>query len=734
MADNSVFITGAAKGSLAEALDGLPPWSTQETTAQIEKWLRKSYDIQSKMLEELKNCCNNAGAGNGGGQMSARDVENISNALDKLTNSLSKQNEELEKSRKKQAAADREKSESNKKLISREEVLGKFFTGLVAVGSKVTGVFKDYVDTYDSLYQSGINLMNGYDKSTSGFAALNEMVTLTGMRLQTLQAVAEKYTTTINSVGMMKFAKTISMANTQLRELGFYGQNQAELIATLMESEMGYADIRNKTAAELAEDAVKLGDQLSRLSQTVGLSRQQLQESIKATAKSTESSFAMAIYGKEAADKLNRSMAGIKDEGLKKMMMELAVAPNAAMVKGYTDLVSSGMGDIAEQIRATAKLAMSEDPEIFQKKLSELTSILEKQTGRMAAQAFQMGGPTAAGAELYNRLLIEGRSKSQATPESAKNAADTQASIARMNAEFERAASIPQMLFHPLEKQLDIVSSSLKKFNDAVISGAASIESETRSWIGVGLIVAGLITSFIGASRAIDIFSKIFTSGPASNMPKAVSTVGGAVTSFGTLVTRLLLPIAGLFTVLKLGEAIGESIYEMLTGFETSVNLLSLVGGTLVDWVKSAGNWILDGVKSIGTYIRESAPTLYNILTSAFDNIGEFLSKVASKFANKMSFGLLGSSSTEISIPKSPTPSTVQSPASAAPVKQPVSTTDGGQTISTSTLAGIERPNKNSDINSLLVNQGLLLEQILVGTNNLVSVNKDILKYARNSA
>ena len=47
------------------------------------------------------------------------------------------------------------------------------------------------------------------------------------------------------------------------------------------------------------------------------------------------------------------------------------------------------------------------------------------------------------------------------------------------------------------------------------------------------------------------------------------------------------------------------------------------------------------------------------------------------------------------------------------------------------TTTGIEKPVLDTGINSMLGYQSSLLEQILQSTQNLVSVNKDILKYAR---
>lgn len=762
MSDNDSFIIGTAKGAFADAYEGLPPWATEDTAIKMEKLLRKSFQVNTEILQQLKDCC--TGSGNGGG-MTSSDSEKLQDALDNLAKSLAKQN----------ANNVKKPSPTGGGSTTGSDVLTKVFAGIATIGTKVLGVFTDYIDVYDSMYRSGINLMNGSANTTSGFAALNQMITLTGVRLQTLQAVAEKYSTTMNSVGMLKFSKAVSMANTQLRNMGYYGENQLELVAALMEAESGYADIRNKTAEELSRDSLRLGDQFARLSQTVGLSRQQLQESMKATAKSTEASFAFAIYGKDAADKLNRSMAGIKDENLKKTMMELAVAPNASMVKGYMDLVSSGMGDVAELLRSTSKQALTADPAEFQAKLSEMASYLEKQTGRMAAQSYQMNSSTASGADLLNRMLIEGRSKSQASTTDVKNAAATQGTIANLKSEQERTLAIPAMLSHPLESQVEIAANVLKTFNDAVISSALTIDSSTRSWIGVGLVVAGLVTSFIGVTKIVNMFSKLFSTGPASTIPAAASSIGSAFSAVGSFVLRFLGRLTIFYTALQLAEAIGETIYETVTGVKVKINILGSIVDTLWSILKSAGTALSDGftsfvdalwggiksagssiakglapftdalwstLGSIGSTISEGfasfgkrlydfAPGLYDFTASYFSNLFDFIGKVVTKFTSKMTFGLVGGDSPKMTVPKSPAPSSVQSPASVTPAPAVPTTPGVPAQVGAVSPQATRSP---SDINSLLVSNGVLLEQILSGTRDLVSVNKEILKYARNSA
>jgi len=85
-----------------------------------------------------------------------------------------------------------------------------------------------------------------------------------------------------------------------------------------------------------------------------------------------------------------------------------------------------------------------------------------------------------------------------------------------------------------------------------------------------------------------------------------------------------------------------------------------------------------------------------------------------------------------VSVPTSPKPSTLNSPSQ-------VSTTDTGNAAQAEMKdksvaaagTGIEKTSPDNSINSMLGYQNSLLEQLVMSTNNLVSVNSDILKFTR---
>ena len=135
MADNSVFITGAAEGAFAEALDGLPPWATQDTAEHIEMYLRKSFDVQAKTLAQLVKSATAKGNG-----LSADDIEKVNKGIDEYIKNLAKANKEGEKQQKR--AKEDEKAEKQKREREKKDKLSSdrwnFALGnLAAIGTKV---------------------------------------------------------------------------------------------------------------------------------------------------------------------------------------------------------------------------------------------------------------------------------------------------------------------------------------------------------------------------------------------------------------------------------------------------------------------------------------------------------------------------------------------------------------------------------------------------------------------
>jgi hypothetical protein len=77
--------------------------------------------------------------------------------------------------------------------------------------------------------------------------------------------------------------------------------------------------------------------------------------------------------------------------------------------------------------------------------------------------------------------------------------------------------------------------------------------------------------------------------------------------------------------------------------------------------------------------------------------------------------------------------STIASP-SAVEVQPPKVTEGGELSTAQATVATMAKPDNKADINNMLSFQSNLLEQILLSSTKLVSVNQEILRFTRNNA
>lgn len=757
MADNSVFITGAADGAFAKALDGLPPWATENTAKSIESYLKKSFDVQSKSLVQLIKS-----AKGGSGAMSPEELKKANDELEVLVKSLRKgsdQNDEFHRKAKKRA----EKEEAaDKKEQGSSNIMSAVMNTLAVAGTHVTGVFKDYVGISDSLFTSGINVLNGNDSTANSMEGLQQMVTLTGVRLQNLQKTMEKYSSTINSVGALKFAKAISLSNTQLTNLGYSSEAQTELVATLMESQRAYGGIQNKSAKEISADAVRLGNQLTTLSTTVGMSREQLQQSIKETSKSGDSVMIAATFGKDAADKVNQFVAGIEDANLKNAVLSMASQVSPVFSEMYMKMQQSGMGNLAAQLGRIAEESKYLDPADSIKRLKSFAeNITDGELSALRGQLANGSAEARATLESIAKLKYGASGVSNQTDKQADAAKGTQSSLAALATEVEKAKAIPQMMFAPMREQLDLLSKNLGAVNNAIISKIDVVSFETRSWIGFGLAIIGAIAS-IGVLRSGfgmlgNSLSKIAQG--AGPVAKSVSFIGSSLGNLGGMLLRFAGPIAAAYAAFQLGAAIGETIYEAFTG--TTVNLaesfeffLKDVFGLSYDSITKFVSELFDGVKQVGKWLSE-----IKIIKDIVDWITKFVSGVTGKFLSKMTGGLIGNDTSGFVTNKNAVPgtATTSSPTATSSTAAPTTRTPSPSSVSTSTgpsnPAQFEEERRrqvelsksilppppalnseksaNDGINRILEQQKALLADMLERFDTLVSVNKDILRYTR---
>lgn len=850
MADNTVHITSVEEGAFEDALGSLPPWATQQTAEDIQRSLNKLVKIQSDALATAIKCCA------GGKGMNKEDVKKVNDELSKIAKNLKDVNADDAKRRKRNAQDEKEWKE--KKLRDRDErngaiTWGKTLTALTLAGKAVAGAQLQYYKTSKDLYNAGINLVAGNETTASSMMSLNQMVTLTGLRLETLQKVAEKYSSSINAIGMSKFAKTVSTANTRLVALGYSSEEQAELIATMIESESNHSDMRRKTALEMADDAAKLGKNMANLSMLTGLSSAKLQENIKAMSETTDSAVVSAMFGEKAAKRVDEFASTLpSDTGLLFQKFAASMAPEAT--QAYRDMATAGQGHIADAFIRIAK-DVREGTKTTEQAREETMRISKSLTASQLQHIALLAEQGNAGAQkTLNSVVALNRADNKtslATPEEREAAIKAKASIAAMDTAMERTKSLTQTAFPLLETQVDAASASLKVFNDTVLSVTDSINPAARSWIGILLQAVGVIASVVlsgklltmafgtartatvawalatrGASAAMMLLSKapgvIMTSfraasslvGPAFGLvanaagylgsvlqsvvgliPNAFRLVSSAATKIGGRLLSLMNPVTKVIAAFTAGYAIGTAIYEMVSDFEwfTSItdsifgglesvvsaitgipgqiskawdniaSAFSDVAGSVSGWFSGVfgkiggffgqfGNMItgmfpwVSKVAEYGKGVGEVIGDLYKLWSGKVEWIGTLFNGIKGKVADWFSWvpgiGNASNSSpvmaksaarTEISVTKSPAPSTIDSP-SAVPASKRTSAdsvASGTNNIVMMDNTGNVKPPVANDINTLLGYQSTIMAQLLDATQTIVGVNRDILKYTK---
>lgn len=701
MADTSVYINGAAEGALADAFSGLPAWATQATLFDIEGILKKSLESQNKALAQLMKSAAATGT-----MLDPEDVKKVKDGLEDWVKNLSDANKQAEKDK---IAADK-RTKTEKAKATQEEKRKTFFQafdkvlgGLIAAGSKVLEVQSQYYKTTTDLFDSGVNVLAGQEQTTSSLLSMNQMVIMTGLRLETLQKVVEKYTGSINAVGLLKFTKAISLTNQRLQDLGYNAQQQADLIGTLIESESSYSDIRSKSSKEIADDSVVLGTQLRKLSLQYGISVDALKENVKEQAKSTDTLYIMAQYGDKAALSFDTFVGSFKDKNVGNMMSDLVSAGAQAFnTPKFQELAQSGFADVLDRMNKIGQLGLT-DAEAAHREFDQYVQtigsdrinqlrILEKSNGPAAASAHQM-------AEILNGARIQALQASKAT----KSQTDAQLKNASINAglatQLESRAAWAEKIFVPLESQIQAATNALILMNNAVNGVTNSISASTRSWIGVGIeaVALGAIL-FKTGSTIKDIGSGLKIAGPA--IADAFTGLRGAVNSIG--------PILGRF-----GTGIGVAAAGAFAAYEV-FNLIKALKDK-----SDAKDKLEESKKSLSaTEARINALSPED--RARFDAMGSGVGPQTS--------------ATSISIPKNPMQSTINSP-SAVAVAPVLPAGDvsapSAQSPNPSVGSGIEKPPRTSDINSLLTYQNSISEQLLLSMQKLVSVNGEILQVSR---
>lgn len=725
MADTSVYINGINEDAFKSAVESLPSWASQATLEEIHILLEKSNSTQNKIYDELSK-----GIASGGkGSPTSDDLNKKLGEYIDLQKDLNKQAEEEKDLAAKKAKQDKAKLDQDTKSEEKGKAWGKLLGALVSAGKLVEGAQLKYASTSDALYKSGINLLAGQDATQSSTMSLNQMIKDTGLRLETLQAVVLKYTASINAVGINKFSTTLKSANKDLTALGYSTEQQAELLGTLIESESSYTDIRGKTAGQLAEDSKNLGKQLNILSLTTGQSNEKLQANLIALSKDTDSMVVSAIYGEKAAERMNVFSDSFQDADVGKMFQKLAATETPQITQAFMAMQQAGLGSLAQQFTDIATAARNGSISAIEAN-RRVTDLANQQNSDTMASLSRLANAGVAGAQealtVVTKLRQQGNTTGKASEQQMTAAQKNEAAISEWTSAIEKSRSLVEVAFPILETQITAAAKNLGWFNEKVMSVIDIFDPITRSYIAMGIAVVGAGAGFIAAAK-----------GTAAGLWNIADTILPSVTGgLKNFATSILSSVNSISSLAGKAGLLGLALYA---GYEAGTWIYNHM---LADWAsfQTLSDSIFGAIDNILQNFSSDAKERVEARKKAENEKNNSANSETHPFIGPPTRESIAASdqkakASNISVPKAPMASTINSPSSASTDNQkdssaPVTSGDV-PTSSASTSSGIEKPPTTSDINSLITYQNNLTAQLLISVNKLISVDSEILKFTR---
>lgn len=620
MADNSVFITGAADGAFEKALGDLPPWATQNTAESIEGILRKTLNLQTKALSQLVK---KATAGDG-----SPDAKKVNDEFEKLVKNLRDENAQDPKRRKRNRDEEAEDGKRKRRWRAEKDQFDtKLFieAAVIKSGLAIREVFENNVKTFNDLTASGINVLSGMNGAKDGFDSLRQLTAQTGVRFTELSASMQKYSSAVNSFGVGKFAKTVGMASANLAQFGFSSKESAELLGAYLSIQQNTNDVNKKTSAEANADLQKFAGNIFKLSMATGVSRAAIIANAEAISKSTEANLLSGQIGGQAAQGMTEFLSSFKDQNIARQMLRLMTDPIKPLNDTFMNLQKVGMGGFAQSFTTFSEGLKGLPADLQQEQMKEYVAAhrgeleMEKQRLALLRQAGVDGA--AASLDFITGITQQADAIKTLTPEEKKQRdALMKSNEASKNlaSAWEKLLSSLQGIFSPTVKMLTWFTDGLNlankmitgfsdgltwlsdKFSDIAMSlGLAKEKFDIAPWIGLTAIVAGLFLSFkVGGKYLKDFFGMLSGGKGAKNKPwgsSAAEAASGrrAGAGAGSGLSGIGKGIGDLGK--GIGKGIGGLVRETLTGLadglkalgnpKVLLGVLALAGTAAALWV-----------------------------------------------------------------------------------------------------------------------------------------------------
>lgn len=777
MADTTVFLTGIAPGVVAQGFSELPPWASEKTAMAIERHLKKSSTSLSQILTEIKKCC----AASGTGTMSPEDLKKFNEEIKKAGKGLKRENDEEPKRKKRNKEEEENHKHSLKAWKDQLWSLAAFATIITKTGDQIKQAMEENVDTFDELYSSGINVMDGFNNAASGFEALQQLTQITGVRFTELSATIIKYNTAINSLGLERFARTINVTSKSLAEVGYNAKQTGELLGAYLESQRGYNDVNAKTQAQLNKDLISFGTRMTRLSQATGMVRAELIKEVEAISQSVEANLLAGQIGGDAAGSMVEFIATFKDKNLGQQFLKMMTDTIKPLNTTFMDFQKTGFGGFGQKLMNFTKSLEGLKPEeaaertaAFAKANAQEINMM-KQRGNLLSQA----GNREADSMLKTVVALEqqGRNYKKVSDGDKKKADATAESTKKFQNELERLRSAWQAAFAPTIPMLNLLTDGLKAANSAVDLFVKGLSSSTRAYMGAAIVTAGFILSLAAVKKGLDMFEWHLRGG-VDQISKSTTKSGGKIADAGDKAGK---------SIAKSGRGLSGAMGKLGSAMGVLAKGAGMAGAAIVGWQigQDIGNNIvnplLDGlVKKITGNENDTLGTgLYSLFNSDKEKeIADMMKgsgpAPATKPGEKPKETKPGDKEKQekekkdkekekpkdvkdmkgVAVdPKTGTPiAAVNPPPSSSvnlPKPSPKEDEEGAEDKEEANTAAESKeeteqerkdkakpppPPSSTDINSLLTYQSKILVDIFEANVALVSLNKDILKYTKHKA
>lgn len=723
---DSVFVTGIADG----ALDGVPAWATENTLYKIQSILERISATELKLLD----CCKDGGGSGAGGSRTASDLDKALTQLVDDFDKLHKQNKKRKKDNE-DFFQDNKKAKDITRLLTDKKAMLAYVTGLVVKSfNGIIAVMTDNTKVFDHLNRSGVMMMDSSMAAYNGFDSLRKMVGIVEIKIGDLAKTMDEHNGA-NTVGMVKFAKTIPMARKQLEQLGYNFRDSADVIGAYLDVMQNVTHVQSMNSAQIARGAIEFAENMTKLSYATGISRKQLMQQTTAISASTDAAVIASSMSDEAAQKAAAFAASFKDPAVGQTFLKMMSAKVPALNATFQNFAKTGMGPLGLQVMKLTKSLVGLDPAEAGLKVKNFVNSVGGLDAAIRRQQFLAEANVEGADDTLKQLVALKQAAIQYKDVDAKSMKAQQASAARLSriqSAWDALMSKFSAIFSPSDSLLDVVGGGLEKLNIVVgkiIEGMDWMAGKINTTFGNLIFYTLAATTALMGLRSLGALASLVSRGVAAVMgaPTLISRMLGSLGSILSFVPRLMASVvsripgllftAGRFIITRIGAAllgpVGWIAGAMSAAYLLYESVLSNISGVI-----NMFDTIFYGLDKLLQFIPGAVGRGAKERIAIADNYNA--SAIKEKKASS------------VAVLNTPAPSTLNMPAVVSPV---INTQSAAPNTTQSDPNTTQTPQQGTSTNNTstatMNSQLVVMQQMLETMKDVASVNKDMLRHIK---